>query len=101
MNRAHLHVLHLGGSGGMPPQKFFWVLGPLRWVLVQSELRILLSWSDELGIYSSALHRAFHEACAWPNSKYEDNNEILYHPSIVPGSGTKQVWGGSSLVPRL
>ena len=42
------------------------------------------------------LHRAFHEARAWSNSKYEDNNEILYHPSIVPGGGTEQVWGGSS-----
>jgi len=27
----------------------------------------------------------------WPNSKYEDINEILYHPSIVPGGGTEQV----------
>ena len=33
------------------------------------------------------LHRAFHVACAWPNSKYEDINEILYRPSIVPGGG--------------
>ena len=49
-------------------------------VLVQSEsveLWILLSWSDELTIYTLLpLHRAFHIAHAWPNSKYEDINEI-------------------------
>ena len=42
-----------------PPQKFFYILGPLKLVLVQSEsveLRILLGWSDEpsIIIYSSA-----------------------------------------------
>ena len=26
----------------------------------------------------------------WPNSKYEYNNEILCHPSIVPGGGKEQ-----------
>ena len=61
------------------------------------QLRILLSWSDELTIYT--LHHAFHVACAWPNSKYEDINEILYRPSIVPGGGVEQVWGGSSPPP--
>ena len=42
------------------------------------------------------LHRAFHVARAWPNSKYEDINEILYQPSIVPGGGAEQVWEGSA-----
>ena len=51
------------------------------------ELWILLSWSDELTLLP--LHRAFHIACVWPNSKYEDINEILYRPSIVPGSGAE------------
>jgi len=61
------------------------------------ELRILLSWSDELTIYTLLpLHRAFPVACTWPTSKYEDINEILYCPSIVPGGGTEQVWGGSN-----
>ena len=56
------------------------------------ELRILLSWSDELTIYTLLpLHRAFHIAHAWPNSKYEDINEILYRASIVPGGGAEQV----------
>ena len=76
----------------------FLILGPLRWVLVQSEsveLRILLSWSNELNVCTLLpLHRAFHVARAWSNSKYEDINEILYRPSIVPGSGAEQVWGG-------
>ena len=59
------------------------------------ELWILLSWSDELTIYTLLpLHRAFHVARVWPNSKYEDINEILYRPSIVTGGGTEQVWGG-------
>ena len=54
------------------------------------ELRILFSWSDELTLYTLLpLHRAFHIARAWPNSKYEDINEILYRPSIVPGGGTE------------
>ena len=50
----------------MPPQKIFRfiILGSLRWVLVQSELvelRVLLSWSGELTIYTLLLlHRAFH-----------------------------------------
>ena len=64
------------------------------------ELRILLSWSDELAIYTLLpLHRAFHIAHAWPNSKYEDINEMLYRPSTVPGSGAEQVWGGGSVPP--
>jgi len=45
-----------GGWEHRPPEPFFFILGHLRWVLVQSEsveLRILLSWSDELTIYSS------------------------------------------------
>ena len=50
----------------MPPQITFQILDPLRWVLVQSEsvdLRILLSQSDELTIYTLLpLHRAFHIA---------------------------------------
>ena len=29
----------------------------------------------------------YHVARAWPNSKYEDINEILYHPSTVPARG--------------
>ena len=58
------------------------------------ELRILLSWSDELTIYTLLpLHCGFHVAHMWPNSKYEDINEILYRLSIVPGSGAEQVWG--------
>ena len=62
-----------------------------------SALRILLSWSDELIIYTLLpLHCAFHVARAWSNSKYEDIDEILYHPSIVQGSGAEQVWGGST-----
>ena len=56
------------------------------------ELWILFSWSDEL----LPLHRAFHVARTWPNSKYKDINEILYRPSIVPGGGAEQVWGGYS-----
>ena len=52
------------------------------------ELRILLSWSDELTIYTLLpLHRAFHVAHAWPNSKYEDINEIL----------STRGWGRASL----
>ena len=59
------------------------------------ELWILLSWSDELTIYSLLpLHHAFHVARVWPNSKYEDINEILYRPSTVPGGGAERVWGG-------
>ena len=59
------------------------------------ELRILLSWSDELTIYTLLpLHRALHVAHVWPNSKYEDINEILYRPSIIPGGVVEQVWGG-------
>ena len=46
------------------------------------------------------LHRAFHVGRAWPTSKYEDINDTLYRPSIVPGDGAEQVWGGSSL-PKL
>ena len=39
------------------------------------EHRILLSWSDELTIYTLLpLHHAFHVAHTWPNSKYEDIN---------------------------
>ena len=54
--------------------------------------QIQLNWSDELTIYTLLpLHRAFHVACAWSNSKYEDINEILYRPSIVPGGGAEQV----------
>ena len=64
------------------------------------ELRILLSWSDELIIYTLLpIHRAFHVARAPPNSKYEDINEILYRPSIVPGGGAEQVWGGAPVPP--
>ena len=65
------------------------------------ELRILLSWSDELTINTLLpLHRAFHVQCSMrPNSKYEDTNEILYRPSIVPGGGAEQVWGSSSPAP--
>ena len=59
------------------------------------ELQILLNWSDELTIYPLLLlHRAFHVARMWPNSKYEDINEILYRPSIVPGGGSEHYWGG-------
>ena len=59
------------------------------------EIRILLSWSDELTIYTLLpLHRALHVAHVWPNSKYEDINEILYRPSIIPGGVAEQVWGG-------
>ena len=79
------------GSGGMSPQKMFWIPGPLRWVLVQSEsveLRILLSLSDELTVYTLLpLHRAFHVVRTWSNSKYEDINKILYHPSIYQWVG--------------
>ena len=58
------------------------------------ELWILLSWSDELTIYTLLpLHRAFHVARTWPNSKI---NEILYRPSIVPGGGAEQVCGDYS-----
>ena len=54
------------------------------------ELRILLSWSDELTLHTLLpLHRAFHIAREWPNSKYEDINEILYR--IVSGGGAEQV----------
>ena len=42
------------------------------------------------------LHRAFHVAHAWPNSRYEDINEILYRPRIVPGDGAEHVCGGST-----
>ena len=85
-------------------QKIFLILGPLRWVLVQSEsvqLCILHSWSDELTILYTLLplNRAFHVARAWPNSKYKDINEILYRPSIVPGGGAEQVWGGGAIAP--
>ena len=56
------------------------------------ELRILLSWSDELTIYTLLpLHRAFHVARKWPSSKCEDINEILHRPSIVPGDGAEQL----------
>ena len=66
------------------------------------ELRNLLSWSDELTIYTLLpCHRAFHVAHTWPNSKYEDINEILYCPSIVPGGGTEQVWGAPARPPSL
>ena len=59
---------------------------------MQSELWILLSWSDELTIYTlEPLHRAFHVARAWPNSKYKDINEILYRQSIVPRGRAEQV----------
>ena len=59
---------------------------------VSVELWILLSWSNTLTIYTVLpLHRALHVAHAWPNSKYEDINEILYRPSIVPGGGAEQV----------
>ena len=51
------------------------------------ELRILLSWSDELTIYTLLpLHHAFHVAHTWPNSKYEDIN--------VSGSGASEQLGG-------
>ena len=33
--------------------------------------------------------------CSWPNSKYKDINEILYHPSIHVYQG----WGRASLGP--
>ena len=47
------------------------------------ELQILLSWSDELTIYTLLpLHRAFHVARAWPNSKYEDMDEILWYQGV-------------------
>ena len=49
------------------------------------ELWILLSWSDELTI----LFCLFVVVRAWPNSKYEDINETLYRPSIVPGGGAE------------
>ena len=53
-----------------------------------------LSWTDELAINTLLpLHCAFHVTHAWPNSKYEDTSEILYHPSI-PGGGAEKVWGG-------
>ena len=42
------------------------------------------------------LHRAFHVAPAWPNSKYEDNNEILYHPSKYQGMGQSKFGGEGS-----
>jgi len=45
------------------------------------------------------LHRAFHVARAWPNSKYEDINEILYRPSTLRMGGTEQFLGGSSNPP--
>ena len=65
----------------LPSPEIFLDSGPLRWVLVQSmsvELRILLSWSDELTIYTLLpLHRALHVARMWPNSKYKDINQIL------------------------
>ena len=35
--RAHVSALPPRGSGGMPLQKIFLILGPLKWVLVQSE----------------------------------------------------------------
>ena len=64
------------------------------------ELWILLSCSDELTIYTLLpLHRAFHVARAWPNSNYEDINEIFYRPSIVPGGGAEQYLGGLQLPP--
>ena len=84
---APLRALWLGGSGGIPPEKF---LDSRSSEMV--ELWILLSWSDELAIYTLLpLHHAFHIARAWPNSKYEDINEILYHPSTVPGGGAERV----------
>ena len=80
-----------GGSGGIPPEKSLDSRSSEMGSIVQSEsveLRILLSWSDELTIYTLLpLHRAFHIAHTWPNSKYEEINEILYHPSIVRGGG--------------
>ena len=57
------------------------------------ELWILLSWSDELTLYTLLpLHHAFHVAREWPNSKYEGINEILYR--MVSGGGAEQVCGG-------
>ena len=62
------------------------------------ELQILLSWSDELTAYTLLpLHRAFHVAHAWSNSKYEDINEILYRPSIVPLGWDRASWGAPAL----
>ena len=68
---------------------------------MHSELQILFSWSDELTIVYILLplHRAFHKALAWPNSKYEDVNKTLDRPSIVPEGGAEQVWEGGELQP--
>ena len=55
------------------------------------ELWILLSWSDELTIYTLLLlHHAFHIACMWSNSKYEDIN-------IVSSKHSTRRWGRASL----
>ena len=58
------------------------------------ELRILLSWSDELTIYTLLpLHRAFHVARAWPNSKYKDINEICIVKAHYEWVGHSNFWG--------
>ena len=36
-----------------------------------------------------------HDLC-----KYENINEILYRPSIVPGGGAEQVWGAPAPSPH-
>ena len=75
------------------------ILGPLRWVLVQSE-SVELDFTQqvsELTIYT--LLPLHHVARAWPNFRCEDINEILYRPSIVPGGGAEQIWRGAGLQP--
>ena len=43
--------------------------------------------------YFLPLHCAFHVARTWANSKCEDINEILYHPSVYQGVGQRKFGG--------
>jgi len=57
---------------------------------VQSE-SVELGWSDELTVCAVLpLHSAFHIACTWSNSKYED---VYIVQAYILGGGTEQVWG--------
>ena len=42
-------------------------------------------------------YSAFHVPHMWYYSKYEDINEILYHPSIYQGVGQRKFGGGGGL----
>ena len=77
------------------------ILGPLRWVLVQSE-SVELDFTQqvsELTIYT--LLPLHHVARAWPNSRCEDINEILYRPSKYQEEGQSKFGGGGAPAPPL